>query len=350
MHPPIPDISTMKLRFLLGSLTLGFALAATGCSRGPADHAPASDPGPRVQVSVARVERLTTPRTIEVPGTVRPVDRATLAAKVMGTVDRVTITLGQRVARGDVLLTISAAEIEARVAQAEARLEQVTRDYEREKGLLADGASTDAAVRSLESEQRAARAGVSEARTMLSYTQITAPFDGVIAARFVNEGDLATPGFRLLEIEGLGRLRVETEVPESLGAIEPGTPVEVRVAGSELLGTLAEISAAADAQSRTVFAKIDLPAGAQVRSGQFARARFPAGEGEILAVPASAISTLGQMERVFVVHDGRVSLRLVRTGARRADHVEVLAGLAVGDPVVTSAPVGLRDGQPVDIR
>jgi len=337
----------------LHSITLTAALAGTlalsGCERAEktAVVAPAGKP---VAVSVAAVERRTTPRVIEVPGTVRPVDRATLAAKVMGTVDSVAITLGQRVTRGEVLLRLSAAEIDARVAQAEARYEQVTRDYEREKGLLADGASTEAVVRSLESEQRAARAGVNEARTMLSYTQIVAPFDGVISARPVNEGDLASPGVRLVEIEGTDKLRVETEVPESLGTIAPGTPVAIRVAGIEIPGTLAEISASADAQSRTVFAKIDLPTGAAVRSGQFARASFPAGETEALIVPASAITVFGQMERAFVVEDGRASLRLVRTGARRGDGVEILAGVHLGEQVITTIPADLRDGQPVEIR
>jgi len=328
---------------LAGTLTL------SGCGRGKDSAAPAAGTK-AVAVSVAAVERRTTPRAIEVPGTVRPVDRATLAAKVMGTVDSVSITLGQRVQRGEVLLRISAAEIDARVAQAEARLEQVTRDYERERGLLAEGASTEAVVRSLESEQRAARAGVNEARTMLSYTQIVAPFDGVISARPVNEGDLASPGVRLVEIEGMTRLRVETEVPESLGTIAPGTPITIRAAGIEIPGTLAEISAAADAQSRTVFAKIDLPAGAPVRSGQFARASFPAGETESLIVPASAITVFGQMERAFVVENGRASLRIVRTGARRGDGVEILAGVHPGEQVITTVPADLRDGQPVEIR
>ena len=337
----------------LHALTLTIALAAfvalSGCSRGK-DSAVAAPEAKPIAVSIAAVERRTTPRVIEVPGTVRPVDRATLAAKVMGTVDSVSITLGQRVKRGEVLLRLSAAEIDARVAQAEARLEQVSRDYEREKGLLADGASTEAVVRSLESEQRAARAGVNEARTMLSYTQIVAPFDGVISARPVNEGDLASPGVRLVEIEGTDKLRVETEVPESLGTISPGTSVVVRVAGIEIPGTLAEISAAADSQSRTVFAKIDLPPGAPVRSGQFARASFPAGETESLVVPASAITVFGQMERAFVVENGRASLRLVRTGATRGDAVEILAGLHLGELVITTIPADLRDGQPVEIR
>lgn len=339
----------MKSSLILATFTVAI-LAASGCGRGHDRAAAPAPAGQPVAVQVATVERRTTPRTIEVPGTVRPVDRATLAAKVMGTVDSVAITLGQRVRRGDVLLRISAAEIDARVTQAEARLEQVTRDFEREKGLLAEGASTEASVRSLESERRAAEAGVAEARTMLSYTQITAPFDGVISARPVNEGDLATPGVRLVEIEGTGRLRVETEVPESLGTIAPGTPVRVTAAGIEIAGTLAEISAAADAQSRTVFAKIDLPADAKVRSGQFARASFPAGQGEVLVVPAAAISPFGQMERVFVMEDGHAALRLVRTGARHGELIEVLAGLDAGEVVVSPVPTGLRDGQAVEVR
>lgn len=338
------------MKNVLTLVSLTFALAAlTGCGRDHDRSAGVADEA-KISVALAAVERHTSPRTIEVPGTVRPVDRATLAAKVMGTVDTVAVTLGQRVKRGEVILRLSAAEIDARVAQAEARLEQITRDYEREKGLLADGASTEASVRTLESEQRAAQAAMEEARTMLSYTQITAPFDGVISARPVNEGDLATPGVRLAEIEGTGRLRVETEVPESLGTIAPGTPVRIRVAGRDFSGTLAEISAAADAQSRTVFAKIDLPADAPVRSGQFARASFPAGESEVLVVPARAIATFGQMERVFVVENGRAALRLVRTGASHGALIEVLSGLEAGERVVSEIPPELRDGQAVEVR
>jgi hypothetical protein len=69
-----------------------------------------------------------------------------------------------------------------------------------------------------------------------------------------------------------------------------------------------------------------------------------------LLVPAAAVTMFGQMERVFMVEDGRAGLRLVKTGAVRGDRVEVLAGLADDDRIIVNPPAGLREGQPLEIR
>jgi len=325
-------------------ICLGAGLGAAGCSREAEKPPP---PPAALPVQVARVERQVLPRAIEVPGTVRPVDRARLAARLMGEVVSIPVAIGQHVRRGETLLEIAANEIEARLAQAEARLDRVKRDYEREHALLSEGASTEASVRALESDVRAAQAAVSEARTLLGYTHLTAPFDGVITARLANEGDLAAPGAHLLSIEGTDRMRVETEVPESLGHLRPGDSIALRISGIEMVGVLAEISSSADTQSRTVLARIDLPPGTAARSGQFARARFPADKSAALLLPASAVSRFGQIERVFTVREDRASLRLVRVGDRTGDRVEILAGLSEGELVVIDPPAPLRDGQSV---
>jgi RND family efflux transporter MFP subunit len=124
----------------------------------------------------------------------------------------------------------------------------------------------------------------------------------------------------------------------------------VRINLLEFPGRVAEISPALDAVSRTFLAKIDLPAGAAVRSGQFARVAWPAGEGTSLVVPATAVTTFGQMERVFVIADAKVAMRLVKTGARHGDEIEILSGLVAGERVVADGPATLRDGQPVEVK
>ncbi|PTY00655.1 efflux RND transporter periplasmic adaptor subunit [Opitutus sp. ER46] len=340
----------MNRLLLLSSLTLTAALV--GCSRHePAQATKASLPAARVQLAAVRAESL--PDETEVTGTVRPLQRAQLAAKIMGAIEEFPVTLGQSVKRGDLLLRISAAEIAARVAQAQSQLNAARRDLERERSLLTKGASTTDMVRGLEDRFAGAEAMVREAETMRGYTEIRAPFDGVIARKLANAGDLAAPGLPLLELEGTATFVVEVAIPDSLaGALKPDAVLSIAIPADNTRfdGRIAEISSAADPLAHAVFAKVTVPAGIAVRSGQFARVAVPGATINTLTVPASAVTQVGQMQRVFVVGaENRATLRLVKTGATRGDRVEILAGVDANESVVAAAPAGLREGQPLEI-
>jgi len=325
----------------------------TGCSRHDATTTTTSTlPSAQVQTAVVRLESV--PVLTEITGTVRPVRRATLAAKLMGAIVELPVALGQRVSTGDVLLKISADEISARLAQAQAQLDQANRDLARERDLLPKHASTAELVRNLETRATLAEAQVREAQTMLGYAVIRAPFDGFVARKYVEAGDFASPGVPLIEIEGADAFQVEAGIPDSLaGALSVGTPVEITIASANTTfsAPLAELSSAADANAHTVTAKFTVPAGAAVRSGQFARVQVPGAPVRVLLAPATAVTTSGQMECVFVAGEGnRAVLRLVKTGAARGDRVEILSGLDDGERVVLAPPAGLREGQPLEVR
>jgi RND family efflux transporter MFP subunit len=294
---------------------------------------------------------------IEVTGTVRPVQHAVIAAKVMGAIEEMPFALGQRVKAGDLLVKISAGEISARVLQAKSQLNQAQRDMERERDLLAKGASTSDMVKGLEDRYAMTHAMVAEAEVMLGYAMVRAPFEGVVARKTSDVGDLAAPGMPLLEIEGTGGFQIEAGIPDSLApGLVPGASfeVDVPVAGAHFTGRLMELSSSADPSSRTVTAKISVPAGSEVRSGQFARVQVPGQSSRALFAPASAVSTLGQMERVFVVGESGAVLRLVKTGALRGSagqqNVEILSGLSNGERVVLNPPAGLREGQRLEVQ
>jgi RND family efflux transporter MFP subunit len=325
----------------------------TGCSqhKETAANAAPNLPPAKVRLAVVHVENL--PTLIEVTGTVRPVQRAMIAAKVMGAIEDLPVTLGQRVTAGDLLVKISAGEISAKVVQAQAQLNMARRDLERERDLLTKNASTTEMVKGLEDRFAMTQSMVGEAETMLGYTTVRAPFDGVIARKLANAGDLSAPGLPLLEIEGASAFQIEAGVPDSLAArLAVGTPlaVEVPAAGVAFTGTLVELSSASDSFARNVPAKISVPAGTAVRSGQFARVQMPGEPVRALLAPAAAVSTLGQMERVFVAGDHGAVLRLVKTGATRGDRVEILSGVAEGDRLVLNPPVGLREGQGLEVQ
>jgi membrane fusion protein, multidrug efflux system len=334
----------------LSSASLLLLALLAGCAR---HEAPAgAAPLPPAKVRTAAVEAVSLPQLTEVTGTIRPARHAMLAAKVMGSVAELPVALGQPVRAGDLLLRISAAEINAKVAQARSQLNLAGRDLERERDLLAKGASTDEMVRSLEDRYTMTEAMVHEAETMLGYTEIRAPFDGVVAHKFINAGDLAGPGQPLLEVEGTTDFEIEAGIPESLAAgLVPGTSLTAEAAGAALTGSVRELSSTADAATRTVGVKIALTAGPTVRSGQFARVFVPGPAESVLLIPTAALSPSGQLERVFVAGDNRQAvLRLVKSGARRGDQVEVLSGLSAGEKVVLNPPAGLREGQTLEAQ
>ena len=337
----------MKFPLLLSGMV---AVVAVGCSRSDAPLSATALPVAKVRVTNVQVADL--PQFSEVTGTVRPVHRATLAARTMGAIIELPVALGQRVRAGEVLARIAAEDTAARVAQAKSQLSLVKRDLGRERNLLAKGASTSETVRALEDRLAGMEAAVREAEALLGHAEIRAPFDGVIARRPASPGDITFPGQPLLEIEGVSGFEIEAGIPESLAsALRTGTALDCRVDALRFNGVIREFSSASDPATRMVSAKLAVPAGAAVRSGQFARVEIPGATQRTLLVPAGSVSLLGQMERVFPVGEGnRAVLRLVRTGARRGDAVEVLAGLDAGDRVVLAPVATLREGQPLEVQ
>jgi len=106
----------------------------------------------------------------------------------------------------------------------------------------------------------------------------------------------------------------------------------------------------ADPSSRTFNVTLDLPANAGLRAGQFARVAIPIGETRALRVPALAVVQRGQMELVFVVVNQQANLRLVKTGKRIGDAVELVSGVSAGELIVVEGADRLRDGQPVEAK
>lgn len=335
-----------SLRFILPAALVLLA----GCGK-PANPASAVAALPPVKVHLAPAVAEDLLALTDVTGTVRPVQRAQLAAKVMGTIEEMPVTLGQRVAAGDLLVKISVGEITARLAQAQAQFNVAQRDLTRERDLLGKGASTADMVRGLEDRHAMTQAMVREAEVMLGYASVRAPFAGVIARKLANIGDLAAPGYPLVEIEGTDAFQVEAALPDSLAAnLAAGTSLAVDAGGVTFNAPLAELSSAADASARSVLAKLTVPAGVPVRSGQFVRVQVPGTPVRVLHVPAAALAPLGQMERVFVAGEGnRAVLRLVKSGARAGDRLEILSGLDAGERVVVNPPAGLREGQALEI-
>ena len=327
-------------------------LLLTSCKGDNQEKAHRSETLPTVKVKTAPTSSASAQGQVELLGTVEPVEKAIIAAKVTGTISKMPVKLGSTVQQGQLLVEISANEIAAKLRQAQAQLEQAKRNLDRETRLLAKNASTSQTVKAMEEGHRMAQASYREAKTMAGYTTITAPFAGHITAKPVNVGDLASPGAPLLVLENNRFLQVVTSVPEALVVnIHPGDKLMVRIPSASLTttGTVAEVAPAADPASRTAPVKIDIDSSLKLRSGQFARISLTESSNQTIFVPASAVIPFGQMERVFVAVDGKAQLRLVRIGIQSDNMVEILSGLDTNEQVVIENNAHLVDGQPIEI-
>jgi RND family efflux transporter MFP subunit len=338
----------MSAKIILAVL---LAVVAAGCGKHGEDQAPAG-PGPVVAVAVTEVAVQPLWDEEEVVGSVEAAQRAVLSAKVTGVIDSLQAAPGARVSRGEVLATIDAREIRARLDSAVAAQDQAKKDFARIERLLQSGSSTRQEFDAATTRLRTAEAAQVEARTMLQYTEITAPFGGVVTRKLVEVGDLATPGKPLLEMENSSLLRFECEIPEALiDRVQMGAelPVAVDAAGLTLTGQVSEIAPSASAGSRTFLVKLDLPPAEKLRAGQFGRVRVPVRERPAVLVDEGAVVRRGQIESVFIIGEGVARLRLVKTGRRHDGQVEIISGLSGGEKVASKDAHLLGDGAAVEV-
>ncbi len=323
----------------------------SGCRRERVVETPAKLPP--ATVKVATVESRPRMAMEEVVGSVRASLHSTIEAKVSGKIARMLAVPGQTVKAGDLLVELDVRESQARLDRASAVNAQARQELRRATGLLNDKTISQQEFDLAQSRARVAEASVAEAETMLGYAKIVAPFAGLVTRKLADVGELATPGKPLLELEDPSALRLEADVPEGLiDRIKLGDRYSIHISSltNNLEGVSSEITPVADPASRTFLVKFDLPAVEGLRVGQFGRVLVPVGAGAALRVPSSAVVQRGQMELVFVVVGSQAQLRLVKTGKRIENEIEVVSGLSANEQVVSQGPGDLTDGQPVVVR
>lgn len=325
----------------------------TGCH--PDEPTPSNRSALRtIQVRAFKVERETIPLEQELMGTVQSKTTARIEAQIRARIIDHHAIPGKEVQAGDLLFVLEDREIQASLDQAQATRDQAYQDFQRYSHLLEQKAVTPAQFDEIKKRFEVAEAAQAQAEIQLSYVHVNAPFDGVVRRRLADVGDLAAPGKVLLELEDPVRLHFQTHVPESLiHAIHPGEVYPVRIGPDEILlhGEISEIEPSADPNSRTFAVKLDLPQSRPaLRAGTFGRITLREGTRPALLVPQTALVERGQLEMIFVTQDGKARMRLVKSGQKKGDSVELLSGVQDGETVIVENTDLLRDGQPVEVQ
>jgi RND family efflux transporter MFP subunit len=336
-----------------GRLTAATVLMLlTACGRGEPDERGASAAGqPAAAVPVVTVLAQGGGRaSVEVPGSVEAARTAKVASRVAAAVLKLDVDEGARIRKGELLVVLDGRDIVAAVGAAEARLAAARAQRDRIRSLLEKEAATRQEMEAADADYVGAASSVSAARAQLDYIEIRAPFDGRVAARRMQAGDLAVPGQEILVLEASGLRRVVARVSgEQAARLELHqhlTAVLDEIGRTECIVSV--INPSGDPSSRRFLIKCDLPAAVAARSGSFARLELPAAAGEAAPVwaPRAALVERGGLTGLFVVRDGVARLRWIDPGVEREEGVVVRAGLAAGEEVILD-PGGLTDGAPV---
>jgi RND family efflux transporter MFP subunit len=337
---------------------------------------------------VANVEPSRGIMLVTLPGTTAAFAAANIYARATGYIAKRNVDIGSRVKAGDLLVEITAPELdhqieqgEGMLAQMQASLEQAraNRDlaqvtWDRDNPLVQKGWLTpqqgdtdrltlrarDAAINVAQANIVAQKAQLRVLNQQKAYQTVVAPFDGVITQRNVDIGvDVqadATSGTFMFEIMQKDVIRVWVYVPQDAAfGVAPGVAAVVRIPEllqREFSGTVTRIADAQQSGTRTLLTEIDLPnRDGVLRSGVYCMVelkiprRTPS-----FVVPAEAIIFNRNGLQVAVINNGKAEIRKVRVTRDMGTQVEVDNGVGSGDQVILNPPVNLVDGSRVQIR
>jgi RND family efflux transporter MFP subunit len=332
-------------------------------------------------VAVVKPERTTLRRTVRQPGSIRAFEQTLIFSKLAGYVRKWHVDIGDPVRKDDVLAELRVPEMEVEVKQkaalvqqakaqieqaraavltAQAQLERSKSQYARleragKSGVLDRDSveetrlgyeASKAALEKAKADLKVAEASLlvaqenwDQAKTLLEYARLTAPYDGIVTRRTVSTGDFVQPATGtkaepLYVVERRDIVRVFVDVPEADAAwVHKGAKARIRVQvlkGQDFTGEVARTSYSLDRTARTLVAEIDLPNPKdQLRPGMYASATIIAERPDVMTLPVSAVLTQGDVTQgyesyCYLVEDGKVRRTPIEIGTRGTDRVEVL--------------------------
>lgn len=351
---------------------MAMLLFLAGCG---SHEAPVNESSP-IAVSVAKPVAATS-ANIAISGMVEPMQTAMISTRIMGYITRMNVRAGDHVRKGQLLFSVNhddlqarRAQVDAQIAQADAQLRNAQKDRERFTVLYDQQSATAKELENVQLQYDAAKASAEAARQMrreinasFSYTNVTAPFDGIITAKNADAGSIANPGMPVLALEATGGFRVAATIPESeIAGIAIGdkAAITLKSANRSFTGSVAEINPSSAAAGGQYPLKISIPAGQYkgLYAGMYAHVMIrkataqltDAGKRQML-IPLAAIVYKDQLTGIYTAGENdRAVLRWIRIGRQYGNEVEVLSGLGPDDSFILKADGRLYNGAAIAIK
>ena len=295
-------------------------------------------------------------------GSVVSDNRIQITSRITGYINEVPVREGQQVSKGDLLVSLDSSDINGAIQQAEAAvntsqsaLKDAQIDLERYKALFKEKSIPENALRKVRLQRdvsretlHAALAALETAKSQLQYIRIKSPVNGVVVERQKHTGDLATPGFPIISIEGEKALLFNSFVPESQIqklVQDDKVTVVIDALGKTLNGHISRIIPSGDPVTRSYEIKIVLNDTAGLLPGMFGRVQFQVGTETAPVIARTAVVERGGLRGVFVVNpEQKAHFRWLRFGREWPDRLQVQAGVAPGERIVAHSGALLHDG------
>jgi RND family efflux transporter MFP subunit len=351
-------MSRQRVRGFCASLAAGLLVLGCEDAEQPASATP---PSATLESVIVQAEHMPLERRLD--GTIEAVNQGTVAAQTAGRVAEILYDVNDFVPAGAVIVRLRATEQRAGLLQAEAALREATARqkeaqtrYERianmyESNVVAKATLDEAVATRDAADARlaAARGALQSAREGVTYTEIRAPYAGVVTKRHIEAGETVSPGTPLVSGLSLQYLRVAVDVPQSIvEQVRRIRKAAVYVDGRRIEATKLTVFPQASAPSNTFRARLELPENAaDLYPGMFVKVGFVIGEADRLLVPTRALVVRSEVTAIYVVDaGGNTSLRQVRPGHRFEDRIEVLAGLGKGERVALDPVAAMKHLKP----
>jgi membrane fusion protein (multidrug efflux system) len=310
--------------------------------------------GPAVPVTarVLKAERLD--NSIASSGNVLANEEVEIRSEIQGKVRRITFKEGGRVKKGDLLVKIDDAELQAKALQAQSRRKLAQDNEYRMKMQLKIEAVSQKEYDQALNELDLAKAESQLLRAQLDKTELRAPFGGVVGLKQISDGAFVSSATLITTLQEIDPVKVDFTVPgKYAGWIKVGQPVAFTIQGSDTRhqGKVYAVDPRIDPESRTLRLRAMCPnPGGKILPGAFATIDLPFETVEAaLMLPSQALSADARGAKVFLFKGGKAEPRPVQAGLRTDSLVQITGGLSVGDTVITSGVVQIRPGAPVTL-
>lgn len=350
----------MKRKFILPLIVavtvlgFGFQLAANKKKIDEA-NTPVDRSGFAIPVTTLTAAPAAIPGSFSVPGELQPREQAQVMVNASGKLAYLSVDLGSRVHKGQVLGSLDVKQKQLDLAAAELTMNKLKKDNERYRDLFAGKATSEASFDDVRFNYENAKVKVDLIRQQIHDAQVISPVDGIVVKRNIEVGEYVNPGVMVLEVVDVSRLKAGVHVSEREAyRLKEGHPVSVTtdvMPGKTFKGTVSFVSPQGDASHNYHVEVAVENSGAQVlKSGTFVNVTFDPGQaGNALLLPKTALVEGLKNPFVYVVEAGRAAVRTLTLGREVGEQVEVINGLRNGDVVVLTGQLNLTAGHLVEV-
>jgi membrane fusion protein (multidrug efflux system) len=340
---------------LILALLLLAACQPDADSKVKADSTEAEDDSPAIPVETSVATRADIYAMYSGTAPIEAFADAGVIAKVAGEVREILVEEGDDVRSGQVLARLDGDRLRLELKQSEANLRKAQRDYQRNVDLKERGLISAGDFEKIKYEMDALEATYNLARLELSYTEIRAPIDGVIAQRHIKVGNTIEVNAITFQVTSLEPLIAYLHVPEReyrrIGRDQSAVIEVDALQGSEFQGVVSRISPVVDPATGTFKITVEVSDPTRrLKPGMFGRVNIVYDmHAQALQVPRSAIIDEAGETSVFVVEEEKAVRQIITTGYANNGHIEILDGLTGSENIVVVGQAGLKDGSKVSI-